>query len=51
MDRFKVLYTVQAPMRPYNSKTEKAIHLLKKGDLDSLLKCKSILIELINDRK
>ena len=51
MDKFEVIYTVHAPTRPCNDKTEKAIQLLRNGDLDSLLKCKNILIELINDRK
>lgn len=50
-DKFEILYFVQAPTRLSDDKTEKAIQLLRNGDLNSLLKCKELIIELINKNR
>lgn len=47
---YQIVYIVQAPTRP-NDKIEKAIQLLRKRDLESLLTCKQLIVELINENR
>lgn len=47
---FKALYIAQTPTRLGCNKKEKAIQLLKNGDMDSLLKCKKLITEIIKEK-
>lgn len=39
------------PTRLFESKTEKAKRLIEKGDLNSLLEVKKLIIEMINENR
>lgn len=47
---FEAIYTAQTPTRLGSNKTEKAIQLLKNGDMNSLFNCKKLITEIIKEK-